>query len=184
MRPTVYQGMYNCISRNIETELIPACRRYGLDVVVYNPIAGGLLSGKLKSPDGVPDEGRFSDQAASGALYRRRYFRESTFRAIRTIEKAAGEAGLSMVEVALRWVVHHSALNIKGGNDGILIGASSLAQLESNLGDLEKGPLPEAVLAAVDEAWSITKPEAAPYWHKDLKYGYDTKEVLFGAGSK
>lgn len=180
VRPTLYQGMYNCITRGIEPELIPACRRYGLDIVVYNPIAGGLLSGKIKSVDQVPEDGRFSDQAISGKQYRNRYYRESTFNAIQTIEKAATAAGLSMVETALRWVVHHSALNIKGGNDGILIGASSLGQLESNLTDLEKGPLPESVLTALDEAWLIAKADAAPYWHKDLKYGYDTKKALFG----
>ena len=180
VRPTLYQGMYNCITRGIEPELIPACRRYGLDVVVYNPIAGGLLSGKIKSVDQVPDDGRFSDRSTSGKQYRNRYYRESTFRAVQTIEKAATAAGLSMVETALRWVVHHSALNVKGGNDGILIGASSLGQLESNLTDLEKGPLPEPVLAAIDEAWLIAKADAVPYWHKDLKYGYDTQKALFG----
>lgn len=38
-------GMYNAITRSLDQELIPACKRYGLDVVVYNPIAGGLFSG-------------------------------------------------------------------------------------------------------------------------------------------
>lgn len=64
--------MYNVITRNLETELIVACRRYGLDVVVYNPIAGGLFSGKIKSKDMTPAEGRFSDTAASGKMYRGR----------------------------------------------------------------------------------------------------------------
>lgn len=91
VRPTVYQGasstetlnlsvysvdvlpgMYNVITRNLETELIVACRRYGLDVVVYNPIAGGLFSGKIKSKDMTPAEGRFSDTATSGKMYRGR----------------------------------------------------------------------------------------------------------------
>jgi len=48
VRPTIYQGMYNAITRNIESELFVACRRYGLDIVIYNPLAGGLFSGKLK----------------------------------------------------------------------------------------------------------------------------------------
>ncbi|SPN97359.1 related to aldehyde reductase [Cephalotrichum gorgonifer] len=184
VRPTIYQGMYNCITRNIEVELIPACRRYGLDIVVYNPLAGGLLSGKIKSADDVPTEGRFSDSSSTGANYRARYYREGVFKAVRAVEAAAAEAGLSLVETALRWVVHHSALNIKGGNDGILIGASSLGQLEKNLADLEKGPLPEAVLAAVDDAWLVAKPDAVNYWHKEVKYSYDTKAVLFGAEKK
>ncbi|KAK4445835.1 NADP-dependent oxidoreductase domain-containing protein [Podospora aff. communis PSN243] len=184
VRPTVYQGMYNAITRNIEAELFVACRRYGLDIVVYNPIAGGLFSGKIKSKDMVPAEGRFSDQAHSGKMYRNRYFRDSTFRALQTIENAVEKAGLTMIETALRWVVHHSKLHILNGNDGIIIGVSSLQQLEENLTHLEKGPLPEEVVQALDEAWLISKPDAVNYWHKDLEYSYDTREALFAAGAK
>ena len=184
VRPTVYQGMYNIITRSIEAELIPACRRYGLDIVVYNPIAGGLFSGKIKSTDMVPDEGRFSDKSTTGKPYRERYYRDSTFRALQTIEAATEKAGLTIIETALRWVVHHSALKIKDGNDGIIIGVSSLEQLEGNLDNLEKGPLPKEVVAALEEAWQIAKPDAAAYWHKELKYKYDTREALFGAGAK
>jgi aflatoxin B1 aldehyde reductase len=56
--------MYNAITRSIEAELIPACRRYGLDIVVYNPLAGGLLSGKYKTA-GIPYSGRYSDAVGS-----------------------------------------------------------------------------------------------------------------------
>ncbi|KAK0619072.1 NADP-dependent oxidoreductase domain-containing protein [Immersiella caudata] len=184
VRPTVYQGMYNAITRNIEAELFVACRRYGLDVVVYNPIAGGLFSGKIKSTDIVPAEGRFSDQTYMGKLYRGRYYRDSTFRALQTIEAAVEKSGLTMIETALRWVVHHSKLNVKNGNDSIIIGVSSKQQLEENLTHLEKGPLPEEVVKALDEAWLIAKPDSANYWHKDLTYTYDTKEALFAAGAK
>jgi aflatoxin B1 aldehyde reductase len=184
VRPTVFQAMYNCITRSIEAELIPACRRYGLDIVVYNPIAGGLFSGKIKSTDMVPAEGRFSDTAASGKMYRNRYFKDSTFKALQTIEKAVEGAGLTMIETALRWTVHHSALKVKDGNDGIIIGVSSAEQLESNLTNLEKGPLPEEVVKALDEAWKIAKVDTVPYWHLDLKYEYDTREALFGKDAK
>ncbi|KAG9618245.1 hypothetical protein KCU64_g22697, partial [Aureobasidium melanogenum] len=78
-------------------------------------------------------------------------------------------------------MVHHSGLNIKdGGNDGIIIGVSSLQQLEGNLKDVEKGPLPEEVVKVLDEAWLITCPTTPNYWHLDLKYTYDTYESLFG----
>lgn len=184
VRPTVYQAMYNCITRSIEPELVPACRRYGLDIVVYNPIAGGLFSGKIKSTDMVPAEGRFSDKSHTGKMYRNRYFKESTFKALQTIEAAVDKAGLSMIETALRWTVHHSALKIKDGNDGVIIGVSSAAQLEHNLTNLEKGPLPDEVVQAIDEAWHIAKVDTVNYWHLDVKYGYDTREVLFGKDSK
>jgi aflatoxin B1 aldehyde reductase len=184
VRPTVYQAMYNAITRSIEAELVPACRRYGLDLVVYNPIAGGLFSGKIKSQDMVPAEGRYSDASAMGKLYRGRYFRDSTFRALQVIEQAVDKAGLSMIETALRWVVHHSVLKIKDGNDGIIIGVSNIEQLDANLTHLEKGPLPDEVVKALDEAWYISKQDTTPYWHKELQYTYDTQQALFGAGAR
>lgn len=186
VRPTIYQAMYNVITRNIDAELVPACRRYGLDIVVYNPIAGGLFSGKIKSKDVIPsDGGRFSDSNVTGSNYRQRYLRESTFKALQTIEAAIEKHDdLSMIETALRWVVHHSALNIKDGNDGVLIGISSVPQLEDNLDHLEKGPLPEDVVQALDQAWQVAKADSTNYWHLDLKYTYDTKDVLFAPGAK
>ncbi|TVY40643.1 Aflatoxin B1 aldehyde reductase member [Lachnellula occidentalis] len=179
VRPTIYQGMYNAITRSIEQELIPACKRYGLDIVVYNPIAGGLFSGKYKTKD-IPEEGRFSEVSKSGQNYRQRYFRDGTFEALAIIEPVVEKHGLRMPEVALRWVMHHSALNIKDGNDGVIIGVSSVDQLDQNLKDLESGPLPEEVVEALDKAWSVSKGDQPNYWHLALKYTYDTRKALFG----
>ncbi|KAG5999603.1 hypothetical protein E4U54_001759 [Claviceps lovelessii] len=185
VRPSIYQGMYNCITRSIEPELLTVCRRYGLDVVVYNPLAGGLFSGKIKSRDMVPESGRFSDVApAQGTNYRQRYFRDSTFQAMQLVEKAVEKHGLTMIETALRWMVHHSKLNVLNGHDGILIGVSSVEQLKENLDHLEKGPLPEEVVRALDEAWQISKADCANYWHGELEYGYDARTALLGVGAK
>ncbi|KKA29334.1 hypothetical protein TD95_001929 [Thielaviopsis punctulata] len=180
VRPTVYQAMYNMITRNAEIELFRALRRYGIDIVVYNPIAGGLFSGKIKSADMVPESGRFSDTANSGAQYRKRYFRDSTFAALQLIETAAEKHGLSVIEVALRWVVHHSALKVLDGNDGVIIGVSRKEQIEENLTHLEKGPLPADVVEAAEKAWATVKAEATPYWHGEVEYQYDTTKALFG----
>ncbi|KAK5159647.1 NADP-dependent oxidoreductase domain-containing protein [Cryomyces antarcticus] len=164
VRPSIYQGMYNAITRSIEAELIPACRRYGLDIVVYNPIAGGIFSGKYKSAD-VPTEGRYSDSVGKlGDLYRKRYFKDATFEALRVIEPAAAAHNLTLLEVAFRWCVHHSALNMAaGGRDGLIMGVSSLAQLQQNLRDCDKGPLPPDVVDALDHAWALAKATAPNY---------------------
>jgi aflatoxin B1 aldehyde reductase len=61
--------------------------------------------------------------------------------------------------------VHHSALAVKNGNDGVIIGVSSLGPLTGNLRDLEKGPLPEEVVKVLDQAWAINKGTAPRYWH-------------------
>ena len=159
---------------------MPACHRYGMDVVIYNPLAGGLFSGKLKTAD-VPQEGRFSNNnPAEGKLYRDRYFHDATFDALRLIEAVAQKYDLTLIEIALRWCIHHSALKIQnGGRDGIILGVSSQQQLESNLKDLAKGPLPEDVVKALDEAWLVAKPTTPKYWFLDLKYTYDTYDALF-----
>ena len=166
-------------ARSLETELIPCCRRYGIDVVIYNPLAGGLLSGKIKSAE-VPQESRYSNTGGNGEMYRKRYFKDSIFEALRLIESTAQKHGLTLLEIALRWCTHHSALKMQnGGRDGVIIGVSSFSQLESNLKDLEKGPLPEEVVKTLDEAWLLTKATTPNYWHFDLEYTYDTQESLF-----
>ncbi|KAI9757672.1 MAG: hypothetical protein M1815_000319 [Lichina confinis] len=180
VRPTLYQAMYNAITRAIEPELIPACRRYGLDIVIYNPLAGGLFSGKYKTSD-VPAEGRYSDSVGRmGSMYRKRYFKDSTFEALRVIEPVVQKHNLTLLETAFRWVMHHSALKISNGNDGVIMGVSSFDQLKGNLADLEKGPLPDEVVQALDEAWLVAKPYCPNYWHLDLEYTYDTRKSLFG----
>ena len=171
--------MYNAITRSLEKELIPACRRYGLEVVVYNPIAGGLFSGKYKTKE-IPQSGRYSNAVGRlGEMYRKRYFHDSTFEALQLIEPVVEKHGLTMVETAIRWCHHHSALKIDDGNDGIIIGCSSLEQLQGNLKDAEKGPLPEEVVKVLDQAWKIAEKDTPNYWHLDLKYTYDTRKALF-----
>jgi aflatoxin B1 aldehyde reductase len=101
-------------------------------------------------------------------MYRERFFRDSTFEALKIIEPVVEKHGLTMVETALRWVVHHSALNIKDGNDGVIIGCSSIQQLDDNLKDCEKGPLPDEVVEALDRAWKVSKTDTETYWRGDL----------------
>jgi aflatoxin B1 aldehyde reductase len=99
-------------------------------------------------------------------MYRDRYFKPEIFNCLQLIEPVAEKHGLTLLEIALRWCVHHSRLEVKegGGRDGVIIGVSSLAQLRGNLADLEKGPLPEEVLHALDKAWAISKASTPSYW--------------------
>ena len=74
--------------------------------------------------------------------YRKRYWNEPYFAALVQIEAAAAAHGLTLAEVALRWLSHHSMMKREYG-DAVLIGASSVKHIEENLRDLEKGPLRE-----------------------------------------
>lgn len=100
------------------------------------------------------------------ARYRERYFQDATFKALALIEPVARKHNLTLLEVALRWCVHHSKLQMVDGTkrDGVIIGVSSLKQLEGNLADLEKGPLPEEVVQTLDEAWDVCKASSPTYW--------------------
>jgi aflatoxin B1 aldehyde reductase len=165
VRPRIYQGMYNALTRALEEELLPCCRHYGIDIVVYNPLAGGLFSGRYKSSSEIPTEGRFSDVEGnrSDKLYRDRYFNSVYLDAINRLAPVVEKHGLTLPETAFRWLVHHSKLRPFDG-DGIIIGASSIEQLDSNLKNLQKGPLPDEVSQALDEAWYSTRAVAKTYW--------------------
>jgi aflatoxin B1 aldehyde reductase len=99
-------------------------------------------------------------------MYRDRYFKPEVFDSLQLIEPLAQKHNLTLLEIALRWCVHHSKLEMKdgAGTDGVIIGVSSLGQLKGNLRDLEKGPLPDEVVEALDKAWMVSKATTPTYW--------------------
>ncbi|KZT26245.1 Aldo/keto reductase [Neolentinus lepideus HHB14362 ss-1] len=162
VQPKIYQAMYNAITRAMETELVPCCRKYGIRIVVYNPLAGGFFAGKIPAAAAdAPKGGRFDPNSKMGEMYRERYFREGYFKAMEILKPVAERHNLRLTEIALRWCQHHSALT---PDDGIILGASSAEQLNMNCADSEKGPLPGEVVQALDEAWSVVIPQAPIYW--------------------
>ncbi|PIL23923.1 hypothetical protein GSI_13674 [Ganoderma sinense ZZ0214-1] len=96
-----------------------------------------------------------------GAMYRARYLKHGYFDALNYLKPIAEKHQLRLTEIALRWVQHHSVLTPQ---DGVILGASSVAQLEQNLEDSEKGPLPKEVVKALDEARLIVGASAPTYW--------------------
>lgn len=158
--PSVYQGLYNPLNRMVEEELLPILKENNCSFVAYNPLAAGLLTGKHKNISDVM-KGRFHNNDN----YLPRFYTESNFKAIKLVQAACDEEDITMLEATFRWLLKHSALSEK---DGILLGASSLTQLDENLDAcsiaLEKGPLPESILKAFDEAWEITRESSFPYW--------------------
>ncbi|RFU72903.1 aflatoxin b1 aldehyde reductase member 2 [Trichoderma arundinaceum] len=175
IKPTIYQGLYNALTRNLETEVIPACRRYGLEIVIFTPLGGGLLTGRYKSPEDGEQSGRYSADTFLGPIFRAVYFNDSLFKALDILRHTAESHKLTMPEVALRWLVHHSDLKFAkdGGNDGIIFGVSKIEQLDQNILDLQKDPLPEEVVKALDAAWVIAKGTSPNPWHVPLVYTYE-----------
>ncbi|KAI9013572.1 NADP-dependent oxidoreductase domain-containing protein [Hyaloraphidium curvatum] len=161
--PTVYQGMYNGITRDVEPELLPCLRKLGMKFYAYNVGAGGLLSGNYKFEE-VPAEGRFDPSHTQGANYRQRYWNDTYFQAVSIVTRACAAAGITPIAAAHRWLLHHSLLSGAEG-DAIIIGASSLKYAGENLDACEAGRLPEEVVAAFDEAWMVSK-KICPTYHR------------------
>ena len=91
----------------------------------YNPLGGGFFTGAFTKESEVEEGSRFDPNKWQGKMYRARYFREEYFQALDIVKPAAEKHGLTMAEVALRWMTHHSQLGQKYP-DAILIGASRL----------------------------------------------------------
>jgi aflatoxin B1 aldehyde reductase len=165
IKPTAYQGVYNALHRAVEPELFPCLRKYGISFYEFNPLAGGFLTDRYQRTTAAHETGsRFDPERVQGTMYRKRYWQPEYFDALDILREACKKNGLTEAECALRWVTHHSLLSRQHG-DAIIIGASSAAQLETNLVNLEKGPLPEEILNALDEGWAKVKGVCAPYFH-------------------
>jgi aflatoxin B1 aldehyde reductase len=150
--------MYNALTRDVERELFPAVRNYGIRFYAYNPLAGGLLTGKHARLSEEPMEGRFKSQQ----FYMDRYWNEAYFEALDIFRIASEQAGLSMTQVALLWLLNHSLL--KGqSRDGVILAASNLEQWETNLRNLS-GELPQKVAEVIDQAWEKARPECPRYF--------------------
>ncbi len=158
-KPQVYQGMYNAITRAAEPELFPALRDLGIKFYAYNPLAGGLLTGRYSSFENKPESGRF----AAMPFYLDRFWKESAFKALDQVARECREHNLPMAETALRWMLHHSQLSAMVG-DGVIIGASTVDQLSANLKSAQGGPLPEPIVKAYETAWETAKCECPSYF--------------------
>ena len=119
------QPRYNLLFREFERELFPLCQEEGIGVIPYNPLAGGLLTGK-HSPD-VALEGTRFDLGTAGPRYRERYWHEREFETVEDIRLVADEAGLPMTQMAIAWVLANPAITAP------IIGASRPEQLHDSI---------------------------------------------------
>ncbi|KAG0090187.1 hypothetical protein BGZ93_006687 [Podila epicladia] len=140
------------------------CKQHGYVLpTVYQGMAGGLLSGKHQFEDSVVSDGsRYDIKMGFGKIYRERYWNGLFLKAVRDLKITAESLGISLVEATLRWMVHHSGL---GPDDGIVMGASSVSHLKSNLDILAYGqPLPKEMVKAFDAAWEHVQPACPSYF--------------------
>lgn len=145
--PSVFMGRYNFLNRAVEDELFPCLREYAMRFHAIDALVGGVFAGGDTFERNK--EGMYGDDKHMAAL--------------QLLEPVAERYGLSVRECALRWLANHSFMKEEKG-DAMLIGASIAEHLESNLLDLEKGPLPKEVLETMDKGWGMMKGINSKYW--------------------
>ncbi|HEY1623411.1 MAG TPA: aldo/keto reductase [Streptosporangiaceae bacterium] len=120
------QPRYNLLFRQIEREMLPFCGEEGVGVIPYNPIAGGLLSGKHMFSAPPPEGTRFT-LGTAGGMYQDRYWHEREFATVKQLGELAAQAGLSLVTMAVAWVLANPVITAP------IIGASNPGQLDASL---------------------------------------------------
>jgi aryl-alcohol dehydrogenase-like predicted oxidoreductase len=139
------QPRYNLLYRDIEAELLPLCRDQGLGVIAYNPLAGGFLSGKYRSPEELPPGTRFT-LGKTGELYRDRYWQKAQFQTVEQLRQFFAGRGKSLVTAAVAWVL------AQPGITSAIIGASKPEQLQESLAAVDC-TLDQAELEMLNLAW-------------------------------
>jgi len=137
------QPRYNLLFRQIERELLPLCGDDGIGVIPYNPLAGGLLSGKHNRQADPEEGGRFT-LGRAGSMYQQRYWHDREFDTVEQLRPVADAAGMSMATLAVAWVLANPVITSP------IIGASRPEQLKDSLAALD-GPLPAELKQQLDD---------------------------------
>lgn len=121
------QPPYNLLDRRIERELLPVARSFGLGVIPWSPVAGGLLSGRIQRGQPVPKDARYATRSPE----RPNRLVEPIFDVIEPLEELARAKEVTLAELALAWVVQQPGVTAP------IVGPRTLEHLESNLRALE-----------------------------------------------
>jgi aryl-alcohol dehydrogenase-like predicted oxidoreductase len=139
--PAASQVLYNLLVRQLDVEYLPFTRRHPLHTAVYNPLAGGLLSGRYAPGATIPPGSRF----AGNRFYQRRYWSERLLAQAARLEALARAEDLSLLELAYAWLAQRE------GVDSVLVGPGCAAHLEAAIAAVQR-PLSPELLARVEEA--------------------------------
>ncbi|TVY15593.1 Oxidoreductase sirO [Lachnellula arida] len=164
VKPSVFQGQYNLLSRTYESTLFPLLREHGISFVAFSPLAGGFLTGKLTFSSGAEDlkATRFevSDTNFMGMGYRHWYDKPSMHAAVQKMEGLCKENGVSLTAAAWRWILYHSPLEA-GHGDAVIVGPRNLEQLQSYDEIAKQGPLTDDLAQALNDLWEGVAQDAA-----------------------
>jgi aryl-alcohol dehydrogenase-like predicted oxidoreductase len=135
---------YSLLERTVERELTPMARAFGLTVLAWSPLKGGVLSGKYAKTDQAQSDARYASDMMKGFLPEK----QRQDRVVAALQQVSEQAGRSMAQVALAWLRTRDVPVIP------IIGARRMAQLEDNLASLTLQLSPEQI-KALDEASAV-----------------------------
>ena len=121
------QPQYSALYRVPEAEVLPTCRELGISQVVWSPLGQGVLTGKYKPGEALPEGSRATDETGGGAKFIQRLLRDEVLDRVQQLRPLAEEAGLSMAALALAWVLQED--NVASA----IIGASRPEQVRDNV---------------------------------------------------
>jgi aryl-alcohol dehydrogenase-like predicted oxidoreductase len=119
------QPQYNMLWRVIEAEVVPLCEKEGIGQLVFSPIAQGVLTGKYTPGAAPPEDSRATDP--SGSNFIKRWLEDETLEAVQQLKPLAAEAGLSLAQLAVAWVLQNPNVS------AALIGATRPQQVRENV---------------------------------------------------
>jgi len=145
--PKAYQGSYSLVARGGEKELFPVLRKHGISFYAYSPLAGSFLTGAVSREKRSE---RFDPESHVGKMYSAQFYKESYLQALEELEVVGQKHSLTLAQIALRWIAHHSELKREHG-DAIIIGGKTLSNIENTLDFLDQPPLPAAAIEEVEK---------------------------------
>lgn len=150
------QIQYSLICREVEQDLVPACRRHGLGILPWSPLGQGVLSGKYRSR-GAQEDARFGGEPANerAEAWRGMFLNERTGRIVDTVAAVGEELDATPATVSLAWLLG------RPGVSSVILGAKTVSQLEQNLAAASLALPPEA-LARLDAV--SAPPPRYPEW--------------------
>ncbi|RSX58149.1 aldo/keto reductase family protein [Bifidobacterium samirii] len=144
---TVIQPQYNMVDRYIEHEIMGVCRKYGIGITTFSPLAQGLLTGKYRKGEPLPAGSRATWQADRqiNAL-----LTDDNLDKVERLSAIADELGVSMAVLALAWILQHREISC------VIVGASRPSQLESNLA-AAGFEIPADAMARIEDILGFTR---------------------------
>src|SRR4051794_2108369 len=137
------QPQYSALWRAPEAEVVPACERHGISQIVWSPLAQGVLTGKYRPGEKVPADSRAANRSMNRFI--KQWLNDDTLEAVQRLRPVAEEAGVTLSQLALAWVLHQRNVT------AVIVGATRPEQLRENVAAADVALSPDT-LGAIDDA--------------------------------